>query len=57
MTNPKAVRGRTSQTLTATVANFQEVTDIRGHSGRHPGGNSHSNFGTVRRGGAWVAAW
>lgn len=41
MTNPKAVRGRTSQTLTATVANFQEITDIRGHSGRHPGGNSH----------------
>lgn len=41
MTSPKAVSGRTSQTLTAAVANFQEITDIRGHSGRRPGENSH----------------
>lgn len=41
MTNPEAVRGLTTQTLTAAVANFQEITDIWGHSGRHPGGNIH----------------
>lgn len=23
------------------MANFQEITDIQGHSGRHPGGNIH----------------
>lgn len=45
MTNPKAVGGLTTQTLTAAVANFQEITDILGHSGRHPGGNMQSKGG------------
>jgi hypothetical protein len=44
MTNPKAVRGLTTQTLTAPVANFQEITDIQSHSGRYPGGNIQSCF-------------
>lgn len=52
MTNPEAVRGLTTQTLTAAVANFQEITDIWGHSGRHPGGNIHRVVsGTGREGG------
>lgn len=52
MTNPEAVRGLTAQTLTAAVANFQEITDIWGHSGRHPGGNIHRVVsGTGRVGG------
>lgn len=42
MTNPKAVRGLRTQTLTAAVANFQEITDIWGHSGRYPGGHIQS---------------
>lgn len=44
MTNPEAVRGLTTQTLTAAVASFQEITDIWGHPGRHPGGNIQSCF-------------
>lgn len=41
MTNPKAVRGLAAQTLAAAMVNFQEITDILSHSGRHLGGNMH----------------
>lgn len=52
MTNSKAVRGLTTQTLTAAVASFQEITDIQGHSGGHLGGSSHGAvWGTAREGG------
>lgn len=52
MTNPEAVRGLTTRTLAAAVANFQEITDIWGHSGRHPGGDTHRVVsGTAREGG------
>lgn len=33
MTNPKAVRGLTAQTLAAAVVNFLEITDTLSHSG------------------------
>lgn len=49
MTIPKAVRSLTTQTLTAAVANFQEITAIRGHSGRYPGGNGHRGSRVQRR--------
>lgn len=39
------------------MANFQEITDIWGHSGRHPGGNIHRVVWDTGTGGRISGSW